>query len=190
MPAFNSTSNYLQKYRSIEVFCWTCQRPMLRLPRNMKGARGHGSFHYCSLPCMNAAGDWRRNSQLWAKVRLEGECWIWQGYRDKHGYGRFHVRRRRYLVHRYVYEMARGPIPSSLVLDHLCRRPPCLNPAHLEAVTHDVNMARGIYATRTHCEHGHLYTPENTMLIKGRWRKCRTCDRLRKQSRMIRSHFL
>jgi hypothetical protein len=35
---------------------------------------------------------------------------------------------------------------------------------------------------KTHCTHGHEYTPENTFATKRGWRECRACqrDRLRK----------
>lgn len=46
-------------------------------------------------------------------------------------------------AYRYYYEQARGPIPSGLVLDHVCRNPRCVNPAHLEPVTQAENLRRG-----------------------------------------------
>lgn len=39
--------------------------------------------------------------------------------------------------------MLRGPIPDGLQLDHLCRNPSCVNPAHLEIVTGAENIRRG-----------------------------------------------
>lgn len=42
-----------------------------------------------------------------------------------------------------MYEQKVGPIPEGLVIDHLCRRPRCINPAHLEAVTNEENVRRG-----------------------------------------------
>lgn len=46
-------------------------------------------------------------------------------------------------AYRVVYELAVGPIPAGLVLDHLCRVIACVNPAHLEPVTHAENVRRG-----------------------------------------------
>ena len=45
-------------------------------------------------------------------------------------------------AHRVAYELFVGPIPDGLELDHLCRRRNCINPDHLEAVTHAENIAR------------------------------------------------
>lgn len=38
------------------------------------------------------------------------------------------------------YEVFVGPIPEELELDHLCNVKVCINPRHLEAVTHEENM--------------------------------------------------
>ncbi|WP_414654556.1 HNH endonuclease signature motif containing protein [Intrasporangium sp.] len=75
-----------------------------------------------------------------------------------------------------------GPIPEGLVLDHLCRNRACCNPAHLEPVTIRENILRGEPANRTHCPHGHAYTPENTR-IDNNMRSCRTCIRERARRR-------
>jgi hypothetical protein len=46
------------------------------------------------------------------------------------------------LAHIVYWEGEHGPVPEGLELDHLCRNPPCVNPAHLEPVTHQQNMQR------------------------------------------------
>jgi len=82
-------------------------------------------------------------------------------------------------AYRCSYENLVGPVPEGLELDHLCRRHPCVNPAHLEPVTRKVNMERGAEANRQFCPKGHEYTPENTRLYEhapGLWaRFCRAC---------------
>lgn len=116
-----------------------------------------------------------------ARVIHDGECWIWQG-RARSGraktYGVMHFASRIKAAHRYVYELLVGPVPEGLVLDHLCRRPLCVNPAHLEPVTQGENVRRGSSAQRTHCVHGHLYDEANTRWYRGH-RHCRTCQRER-----------
>ncbi len=53
------------------------------------------------------------------------------------------------MAHRWFYEQAKGPIPDGLSIDHLCRVPPCVNPDHLEAVSHTENVRRGKAAKLT-----------------------------------------
>lgn len=70
-------------------------------------------------------------------------CWIFQLWRTHEGYGHLAdgsgVQR---LAHRVMWERANGPIPDGLHLDHLCREPSCVNPAHLEPVTPAENARR------------------------------------------------
>lgn len=69
---------------------------------------------------------------------------MWGGATNgQYGYGHFNVGGVIVKAYRYAYERFVGPIPSELELDHLCRTPRCVNPWHLEAVTHAVNVRRG-----------------------------------------------
>ena len=45
-------------------------------------------------------------------------------------------------AHQYSYVNHKGPIPDGLELDHLCHNKLCVNPEHLEAVTHQENCRR------------------------------------------------
>lgn len=116
------------------------------------------------------------------------DCWIWGG-RFLGEYGRFYDKDTKIMIpaHRLTYEDAKGAVPDGLELDHLCFNPPCVNPDHLEAVTHYENMQR-LKALKTHCPQGHEYSPENTYYYtysKERWtgRMCRACDRIRKKTK-------
>lgn len=117
------------------------------------------------------------------KVRVDSVsgCWEWQGSTVR-GYGAMQAHGKTQYIHRLSYEMAYGPIPVGMVIDHLCRNLPCCNPDHLEPVTQKVNMERSA-ALRTHCPHGHEYTKENTQLQKRHGgyyaRVCKTCRRIR-----------
>lgn len=103
-------------------------------------------------------------------------CWEWIGFHDRLGYARIQVGRSGWMAHRIAYETFIGPIPDGLELDHLCRNRGCVNPTHLEPVTHLENMRRGLHANKTQCPRGHPYDAENTLHRDGR-RWCRICVR-------------
>lgn len=110
------------------------------------------------------------------------ECMLWARNLDSYGYGFWTtlIEGKRYQAHKVMYELVFGSVPSGLQLDHLCRTPPCVNPDHLEAVTHKVNMGRGTNALKTHCPKGHKYTSRNTYTIRStNGRMCRECSRIR-----------
>jgi hypothetical protein len=80
----------------------------------------------------------RPRRPFWDFVDTTGDCWEWQGIRNRDGYG-FMVRKepghakRVIMAHRYAHELVKGPIPEGFQIDHLCVNPPCVRPEHLEA---------------------------------------------------------
>lgn len=117
-----------------------------------------------------------------AKCPLTG-CWFWLGT-ISNGYGRLSLGRRKEgtrrsaLAHRIAYEMARGPIPDGLVIDHLCRQRSCVNPDHMELVSSVENVMRGESGPATNarkpcCPNGHPYESRDS---RG-WRICRICTK-------------
>jgi hypothetical protein len=110
-------------------------------------------------------------------------CWNWTGRLSTYGYGVVKVDGIAEGAHRFYYRSLVGPIPDGLVLDHLCRNPRCVNPAHVEPVTQAENLFRGEspthVANRTNvCLQGHPLEGENVMCSNGR-RTCRICARAR-----------
>ena len=119
------------------------------------------------------------------------ECWMWAGRLDKDGYGLFRVAGRDVRAYAFAYEMWIGSVPEGLEIDHTCRYRACVNPAHLEAVTHRENVLRGNNpfarnARKTHCPQGHPYDEANTLVYNG-GRYCRACgaERARQARRRI-----
>lgn len=128
--------------------------------------------------------------RFWAKVEKTDGCWNWTGATQGGGYGRFMVERGSLvLAHRYAYITLVGPIADDLTVDHLCRNTACVNPAHLEIVTRELNALRGSRnAAKTHCDHGHEFAPANTYVPPSRpnVRDCRECRRANNEKRAAR----
>jgi hypothetical protein len=114
-------------------------------------------------------------------------CWHWRATLKADGYGQVCIDKRTRRAHRVAYEMAIGPIPDNLDLDHRCRERSCVNPAHLEPVTRAENLRRQGSAV-THCPLGHEYTVENTEIGTRGGRSCRECGRARNRVRSRRRY--
>ena len=122
--------------------------------------------------------------RFWPKVRLDiAGCWLWQGAIGSDGYGRIRgddgITKR---PHRVAWELAVGPIPDGLQLDHLCRVRACVRPSHLEVVTNRENTLRGTspiadHARATECGRGHVYSDATTAYTRSGKRRCLICER-------------
>ena len=125
-------------------------------------------------------------------------CWLWVKAWNSAKYGKIcgFGDGSSMLAHRWAYEYFKGPIPGDLVLDHLCRTPPCVNPDHLEAVPFAVNVARGeapallaaanldsYQRRKTHCPYGHPLSGPNLRITQQGRRQCRACDARRHYER-------
>lgn len=150
-------------------------------------------------------GGMAEEARFWSKVDKNGPapahrpdlgpCWLWTACKAPFGYGRFYVSKvGADYAHRVAFRRVHGPIPDKLELDHLCRRRDCVNPSHLEAVTHRVNALRGegffaisargkrpaewAGARKGECPRGHPLVEENLYVFTradSSQRRCHTC---------------
>lgn len=113
---------------------------------------------------------------FWAQVEVTGACWLWTGGLTDEGYGYYWLSGRTYGAHTIAYKDLVSDVPAGMHLDHLCRIRNCVNPDHLEVVTPAVNSERANKprVEATHCNHGHEWTPENTLPL-GESKRCRQC---------------
>ena len=122
-------------------------------------------------------------------------CWLWFAGMAC-GYGAFKVAEwGEQRAHRVSYLLYKGEIPRGKELDHLCRVKCCVNPEHLEAVTHAENMSRSpigavpINGRKTHCKYGHPFAGDN-LRKNHRRRVCRICERAASKRKQIRKKEL
>lgn len=112
-------------------------------------------------------------------------CWTWTGSLSNTGHGVFLGTS----AHRVAYEWLVGELDKSLVVDHRCEVPSCVNPHHLEAVSARENQTRA-RAPRDQravalelCRRGHAMTQSNTARVG----KYTTCVRCRRDSELTRT---
>lgn len=126
------------------------------------------------------------------KTSNENGCWVWTGALA-HGYGRFRFDNRTVQATRFSWFIHKKVQPT-YELDHLCENPPCVNPDHLQDVTHKENILRASTAPTTinkakvSCLNGHVFDTANTYITKSGKRHCRACERARDQKRYAKRY--
>lgn len=125
--------------------------------------------------------------RIW--VDADTGCWIWIGAKGPRGYGHFFFGGKNWRAPRFAYALEKGDVPSHLEIDHLCLTHGCVNPNHLELVTHAENVRRGRSGevnggrnrNKTHCKHGHPFSGDNLSIRTspngGTQRICLECTR-------------
>lgn len=140
----------------LSSWCRACHKAYLKVPR----------------PLADDASE-----RFWAQTTIgESGCILWTGYRDRNGYGRFTCGTTKMWAHRFAYLDAFSVIPEGLELDHLCRTRLCVNPVHLEVVTHQENgIRKPTTSSSLYCKRNHRRTAENTYHDKRGGTMCRLC---------------
>lgn len=119
------------------------------------------------------------------KVEKTDSCWKWKLSVKPNGYSQTFINGKRVYSHRLAYELFKGQIPDTFHIDHLCRNRSCVNPDHLEAVTPEENVRRGLpfRVPKKSCIHGHLFSDDNVYIDPDGSRNCRTCKRIKNKVR-------
>lgn len=127
---------------------------------------------------------------FWTRVEKTNSCWFWKGAKTSAGYGHLVLDGTHEYAHRLTYRLENGPITEGLHIDHLCRVRHCVNPAHLEAVSHAENVRRGLApfgVLRSECKRGHdISDPENVRELTNGTRQCLICHRIRMENRLAK----
>jgi hypothetical protein len=157
--------------------------------------------------------NWRKNSMnandkkvlrvkiLSCSTKLPSGCILWTAgcrVRKQIGnYGSIYVpsEKRSRLAHRVAYQIFKGAIPKSRILDHKCNQTMCINVEHLRPVTPKENVLRGkspsaVNSRKTHCPKGHPYSGENLMVKQYAnslpVRVCRACQKIHIRQQVVR----
>ena len=160
-------------------------------PMHYKRWRLYGDPTFVQTYRGQAPPHWTKDSywqkKFWDRVVKGRGCWKWTGgcRDDGRGIVTTQGQRKNLYAYRVAYRLTVGPIPKGKVLDHLCRNPACVNPAHLEAVSQATN-ARRAKAHVHSCVHGHRFTKANTYIRPDTGtRQCRKCSYLRQRERRL-----
>jgi hypothetical protein len=98
---------------------------------------------------MNGDRRQRIREKVMARVEIDAAtgCWIWTGPTSGSSgrgkdYPRMSLDGATVAVHIAMFVVEHGPVPPRKQIDHTCKRRLCVNPAHLEMVTHLENQRR------------------------------------------------
>jgi len=115
------------------------------------------------------------------------KCWQWKGSFTKSGYAVFHlgpgITNR---VHKILYELTVRKVLEGLELNHKCCNRGCVNPNHLETITHQENQLKGgsLLTQEGFCKYGHKRTIGNTYFKPDKTStQCKECNKIKQQNR-------
>jgi len=111
------------------------------------------------------------------------DCWFFTGSKLPSGYGILWNGVRPIGAHRISFQLYRGEITDGMEIDHICNNRSCVNPEHLQLLTHKENMRKssalmGINARKTHCKRDHELSGDNLHITPRGARQCKECMRM------------
>lgn len=113
-------------------------------------------------------------------------CWLWQGAKDKDGYGIIRFLDKDYKVHRLSFFLWKLGFKDDLNTLHKCDVSSCFSPDHLfqgttgQNIKDMIDKKRHFEQKKTHCKNGHEFTVENTYISPtDNSRQCRICRKSR-----------
>jgi len=129
----------------------------------------------------------------------KNRCWVWEGSLSPQGYGQISINNRPYLTHRVSLALFKPDLFEDVLwVDHTCKNRKCINPSHLRPVSQKINATENSSSaaagnrTKTHCKHGHEFSPENTRFRhidkerRNYGRICRQCEKEWKKKHRIK----
>lgn len=103
---------------------------------------------FCSGVCYQKGNAVPADVRFWRRVSKDpghgpnGDCWVWTGWVDREGYGKFMRSERSSTgAHRFAYEDTYGVIPDGYFVCHRCDTPACVRPDHLFLGTNQENVS-------------------------------------------------
>jgi len=69
--------------------------------------------------------------KFWDSLSKTPTCWLWNGPKDRDGYGLIFHKGKQVRAHRLSYELHWTVIPKSCIVRHKCDNTSCVNPSHL-----------------------------------------------------------
>lgn len=120
-------------------------------------------------------------------------CLVSRASKARNGYPQTNYRGRTIRIHRQLYQLVHSvQVPATMDICHTCDNRGCIEITHLWVGTRKENVddmtakARHWSKVKTHCKHGHEFTPENTEIRQsrgkpGQGRACKTCGRIRRR---------
>jgi hypothetical protein len=122
-------------------------------------------------------------------IPQENDCWKWDGAHDPRGYARVSWDGKNTKVATLLWETEFREVHPRLELDHICRNKWCVNPYHLEEITHKDNTRRHYDLVDGFCMYGHALEGDNVYTDPdGKRIRCRTCANRWEEMRPPRTH--